>query len=158
MQPITDSLRRYFSWRSPPRKRSAILKTLVFEFLTLPTVESKAWILKCYCRDDWQGGSTVIVRSRKTLKEFRGPGHCEWCHRWTEYRHAAHVRPRQMGGGSRLDVRINLCSLCPACHWENHNLGEPTQNDLKAVVAARECRLQDDIEAEIAALRKRRRQ
>ena len=98
----------------------------------------------------------MIVIDEKLLASFRGPGICEWCKRYAGHRHAAHVRPRQMGGGSRLDVRINLISLCWFCHLAQHEGREPTRADLEAVVAAREQRFQDDIEAECLAIRRKR--
>lgn len=56
--------------------------------------------------------------SEKTLKSFRTPGSCEWCHRFCPDGRDPHHYwlKRGMGGGFRLDVRINLISLCRFCH------------------------------------------
>ena len=58
-----------------------------------------------------------------------------------------------MGGGGRLDVRVNLVALCRACHGLVH-AGHVQRLDLLAVVSAREGVLQSDIEAAIWALRR----
>lgn len=50
-----------------------------------------------------------------------------------------HVFPRGLGDANRLDIRINLVSLCRACHTRAHSgHGEPTRGQLKALVARRE--------------------
>jgi len=96
----------------------------------------------------------MIVRSDKTLSLFRGPGPCAWCGRWHPRRHAAHVLARGAGGGSRLDVPLNLVSLCPDCHQGHHAGRRPLRCDLLALVAAREGLLQGDVEAELFRLRR----
>jgi hypothetical protein len=64
-----------------------------------------------------------------------------------------------MGGGSTLDIRINIASLglgewsgrsmeC-GCHRDHHDGNEPTRDDLLARVANREGALQRDIDAVI---------
>jgi hypothetical protein len=58
-----------------------------------------------------------------------------------------------MGGGGRLDIRINLLALCWQCHNEVH-AGHIQRCDLLAIVAARENCLQADIVSEIARLRR----
>ena len=63
------------------------------------------------------------------LALFRSATRCEWCGRDTpEGADPAHVFARGVGGGSRLDIRINLVSLCRgwhngqwvSCHDANH--------------------------------------
>lgn len=58
------------------------------------------------------------------LQEFSGPGKCEICQKDCRRREPHHVRCRGMGGGSRLDIAINLIAVgghvngfpeCP-CH------------------------------------------
>lgn len=79
------------------------------------------------------------VPCKKVLKRFRGPGPCEWCHRWVQVRHAAHVFGKGQGGGFLMNVPINLASLCFGCHIEGHHAGKrPTRDDLIALVARRE--------------------
>jgi hypothetical protein len=59
------------------------------------------------------------------LNEFRGPGKCELCGARCAAREPHHFLRCGMGGGGRLDVRINLVSLgktfqCP-CHNAIHH-------------------------------------
>ncbi len=100
----------------------------------------------------------MIVIDAKLLQAFRMKERCEYCRKSVFRCEPHHVRTRGHGGGGRLDIAINLVALCPLCHRSHHDGNEPLTCDLKAIVAARESRLQDDIEAEIAALRKMRRQ
>lgn len=97
--------------------------------------------------------------NEKTLDLFRGPGTCEWCLRFCPVREPAHIFARGMGGGGRLDVRINLVALgstklfaCP-CHTNNHSGHEPTQNDLIFIVARRERVNPVDLKDALIALR-----
>ncbi len=98
------------------------------------------------------------IVDEKLLHEFRMKERCEWCGKQVFRCEPHHVYTRGIGGGGRLDVRINLVALCPRDHRSHHDGNEPLTIDLKAIVAARENRLQGDIEAEIAALRRRRKQ
>lgn len=41
-------------------------------------------------------------------------------------------------GAGRLDIEINLFSLCRVCHAENHCGHRPTNKELRAIVARRE--------------------
>lgn len=97
------------------------------------------------------------IIDNKLLSEFRTPGRCEHCKAWCEIREPHHLWGRGMGGGSRLDIRINLISLgqvfqCP-CHRDFHD-GHILKATLLALVAAREGCLQSDIEREIWRLRR----
>lgn len=98
----------------------------------------------------------MIVTDEKLLKTFRMKERCEWCHKSVFRCEPHHVFARGMGGGGRLDVAINLIGLCPDCHRDHHQGRTPQKFDLLAVVAAREGRLQIDIESEIAQLRRKR--
>jgi hypothetical protein len=94
------------------------------------------------------------IVDEKILDEFRGPGKCEWCGyvtRWKRDPH--HLWTRGMGGGGRLDIRINLISLCRLCH-DAVGLGHIARCDLLAVVASRESTTQSQIEEEIWRLRR----
>ena len=96
----------------------------------------------------------MTVDDADLLDEFRRKPRCEWCN--ARSRHGLdphHVFARGMGGGGRLDVRINLVSLCRTCHGEVHG-GRIMRRDLLAIVAAREGMLQDDVEREIYRLRR----
>lgn len=89
------------------------------------------------------------------LQEFRDKQRCEWCGR-VGIVQPHHLWARGMGGGGRLDVRINLIALCANCHSRHHQGGRPLKCDLLADVAAREGMMQDDIEREIYRLRRAR--
>lgn len=56
------------------------------------------------------------IKDEPLLDLFRAAGPCERCQRPQPRREPHHVRAKGMGGGSCLDVRINLIALCTACH------------------------------------------
>lgn len=95
----------------------------------------------------------MIIKNESLLKEFRGPGSCDYCGRYCQSREAAHIFARGMGGGGRLDIRCNLMALGSAfdcgCHNNHHNGHEPTRDDLLAMVAKREKCLQEDVKRAI---------
>ena len=93
------------------------------------------------------------------LAEFRTAGPCQWCGRWCAARDPHHIFKRGMGAGGRLDVRINLIALgakrlfiC-TCHDDADAYRIP-RCSLLAKVAAREQRLQGEIEDELRRLRR----
>lgn len=94
----------------------------------------------------------MIVKNPALLKEFSGPGVCSWCGKSVSSRDPHHVVARGAGGGHRLDISINIVSLCTTfagggnCHHMAHNGREITKSDLLAVIAAREGCLQDEIQ------------
>jgi len=68
----------------------------------------------------------MIVKSKETLDRFRQPGRCENCDIWCALpRVSAHVFGRGHGGGTRLDIALNLVSLGDAfrcrCHQDHHS-------------------------------------
>lgn len=98
----------------------------------------------------------MIIKSRKTLALFRVAGRCDFCGRACKRREAAHVFPKGMGGGSTLDVRINLAGLglgawagaareCD-CHFLTER-GQIEWFSLLVKVANREGAMQRDLEA-----------
>lgn len=87
------------------------------------------------------------------LEEFRQAMVCERCRKAGPVE-AHHLWSRGIGGGGRLDVRLNIAALCRECHQGHHNGQRPLKCDLLALVAAREGCLQGDIEAEIWRLRR----
>lgn len=88
----------------------------------------------------------MIVKNQKLLDEHKQVGRCLWCNRYFSSLDPAHIFARGMGGGGRLDLRINVCSLCRECHTFHHSGHEPTRESLLAMVAKREACLQDDVE------------
>lgn len=90
------------------------------------------------------------IINEKLLRTFAGAGQCAWCGRYVSVRHAHHIHSK---GAGRLDVCVNLVSLCPQDHAGVHN-GDLDRYDLLAVVAVREGLMQDEIEAVIHELRR----
>lgn len=99
------------------------------------------------------------VADRDLLREFREPGRCELCLKWCKKREPHHLWAKGMGGGGRLDVRINLIALGSTlewqceCHTRIHN-GLVPKIVLMVIVATREAILVDDLEAEMYRLRR----
>jgi hypothetical protein len=95
------------------------------------------------------------------LDEFRGPGRCEYCGKMVKNTEPHHLWTRGFGGGSRLDIRINIIALCStfaggdSCHHKAHN-GRIKRQELLAIVAAREGVTPEWIEEEIYRLRRTR--
>lgn len=85
------------------------------------------------------------------LSEFRRAGRCELCG-LPGHTQPHHVFPRGMGGGGRLDVRVNLVALCLVCHNGFHD-GNVPRASLLALVARREKLTVEEVEAEIRRLR-----
>lgn len=79
------------------------------------------------------------IVNKSLLRAFARPGACEHCHRnCPDGRDPAHVEPRRMGGATRVDSRMNLCSLCRACHSASEAGKEPTRAKLWDIVGRRE--------------------
>lgn len=102
----------------------------------------------------------MTIDDPRLLSEFRTPGKCEWCGKWCRVREPAHLWAKGMGGGARLDIRINLIALGSTlafectCHTDHHAGHRPIREDLLAVVANREKTRQDTIEEAIWSLRR----
>ena len=97
----------------------------------------------------------MIIKDELLLAEFRAKSHCELCKRWCPGElDAHHVFARGMGGGKRLDLRINLVSLCRWCHQDYHS-GRISRHELLTLVAHRENRRPGAIATEIYRLRRR---
>lgn len=95
------------------------------------------------------------IEDKGLLREFALKRRCEYCGKTTPgvLADPHHLFARGMGGGGRLDIRINLISLCREDHNAVH-AGHIMRTDLLALVAQREGTSQDEIRAEIARLRK----
>lgn len=93
------------------------------------------------------------IESEKVLARYRGPGCCENCGEWSAARHAAHLYGRGMGSGFRLDIPLNVTSLCWKCHRRQHDGGEPTKEALVKVVAKREGLDPEDLDALLTVLK-----
>lgn len=93
------------------------------------------------------------------LAEFRTAGRCEWCGAWCRVREPSHLWGRGFGGGTRLDVRINLMGKGSTANFEcgchnAYHAGKIGRNELLSVVAAREQCVPDDIEVVIWLLKR----
>lgn len=93
------------------------------------------------------------------LDEFRTVGRCDVCGRSCLFREPHHIWARGMGGGGRLDVRINLLAVGQSrtyqcfCHGLIHN-GAIKRDDLLLIVARREKTTPGAIRDEINRLRR----
>lgn len=81
----------------------------------------------------------MLIENDEVLQAFRTAPKCEFCGK--ENRHSLdphHRRKRGMGGGSRLDIRINVASACRLpCHRDCEN-GTIPESRVLEVIAARE--------------------
>lgn len=92
------------------------------------------------------------VIDEELLRVFRNKLRCEHCGTATMFKlHPHHLWCRGMGGGSRLDVPLNLIALCASCHGMVHD-GHILRCTLIAIVAAREKVFQGDVCEEIYRL------
>lgn len=94
----------------------------------------------------------MIVKNPAILAEFRGPGRCEYC-RQLCHREAHHLFRRGLGGGNRLDVRINLAGLCQTCHWME-TAGHISRAAMLEIVAKREGIEPEELENRIYEMRR----
>lgn len=78
------------------------------------------------------------IADEPLLDRFRQAGRCEWCHTFCKRRDPHHVFARGFGGGLRIDVALNLVSLCPHDHIMHHNGHHPFRANLLEIVAKRE--------------------
>lgn len=64
----------------------------------------------------------MIIKDEDALDQFRGSGICELCGKRCRNTEPHHVVAKGMGGGSRLDIRLNLvrCGSTPNFECECH--------------------------------------
>lgn len=82
------------------------------------------------------------------LDYFRRRPECELCGLVKACHDPHHIKPKGIGGGSRLDVACNLMALCRACHIEVH-AGKISKAQLLEIIAAREGLLAEEVEAAV---------
>lgn len=88
----------------------------------------------------------MLIRNKALLDEMRATTpRCQWCGTKPPT-DMHHLYQRGLGGGSHLDIRINLLALCRVCHGDAH-AGVIDRDSLLAVVAAREGVMRQDIKA-----------
>jgi hypothetical protein len=83
----------------------------------------------------------MIIINEELLAYFRGRELCELCGRQLvpgEFAHPHHVHPRGLGGGSRLDVALNLLSVCWQCHGGGAHDGKKARQQGMEIIAYRE--------------------
>ena len=78
----------------------------------------------------------MIVINEPLLAELGRAVVCGYCRR-AMHCHVHHVWAKGLGGGHRLDVRVNLIPLCVWCHRKHHD-GNLARQDLILMVAQRE--------------------
>jgi hypothetical protein len=97
----------------------------------------------------------MIIKDEKLLASFRRKKNCEWCGRscpdGCDPHHA--IVKRGLGGGSRLDHKLNLVALDRSCHNDVH-AGVLTKYDMAAIIAQREGVTQDFVFSECERLRR----
>jgi len=100
------------------------------------------------------------IIDEELLDEFRGAGHCEVCDKLCLWREAHHIFAKGLGGGGRLDVRVNLISVgktkpfpCCPCHGLIHQ-GKIKRDTLLLIVSEREGVSVSEIEEIIFRLRR----
>lgn len=98
-------------------------------------------------------GVAVKIIDERLLDEFRAEGCCELCRCFAGRREPHHIFAKGMGGGGRLDVRINLLGLCWICHCEVHN-GQISRDACMVVVSNRDGMTCEAIQEEIWRLRR----
>lgn len=87
------------------------------------------------------------------LDRFRFGRKCEWCGKPAYGLDPHHCFGRGMGGGSRIDLALNLIGLCWHCHRIEIPRGRILRCDLLAVIASRDGVQQDLIVAIVRELR-----
>lgn len=93
----------------------------------------------------------MIIKDEPLLDEFRAK-RCEYCGYHAACPH--HLWARGIGGGGRLDIRVNLVALCTVCHTQHHAGNPPYKAVLLNIVAAREGVTVDEIHETVWALRR----
>lgn len=91
----------------------------------------------------------------KLLQTFREKTICEYCGK--TFRGGLdphHLWAKGMGGGGRLDHKLNLIALCRKDHSASHGGGKPTFNELLEIVAKREGVTADYIRTEVFRMRR----
>lgn len=103
----------------------------------------------------------MIIEDEALLDEFRTAGQCELCGKDAPRREPHHAFARGLGGGSRLDVRVNLVAVSAQgtfvchCHRLFHD-GFIPRRCVLAIIALREGMTIDAVEREVYRLRRER--
>lgn len=96
------------------------------------------------------------IENKDLCSSFAVPGSCEYCLRVCRMCHGHHIYPTGAGGGSRLDIRLNLVRLgdpfCCGCHRGFHDRNDPSKEDFLGIVRRREHCQDADVEAVLNSL------
>lgn len=96
----------------------------------------------------------MIIRDEKLLDFFRGAGACELCGKGCMRREPHHVIAKGMGGGRRLDIRINIVAVgsSPGMECQCHNNVDTASEKSRClrIIAERERTTVEAIEAATA--------
>ncbi len=95
------------------------------------------------------------IVSEKTLKEFRSKSFCEWCEKPAGQKkldpHHA-IYKTGMGGGSRMDLSLNLLSCHRLCHHKIEDTGAEANRKCLLIISKREGETPDDVLAVLQLL------
>ena len=100
----------------------------------------------------------MIIPDEKLLTYFRGKRQCELCKRRLapgEPGIPHHVNPRGHGGGSRLDVALNILTSCWQCHGDKAHDGNRAKQEGMEIIAYREGLLPEQVQEAIWRLLRR---
>jgi hypothetical protein len=86
----------------------------------------------------------VIIIDKHLLRVFSMAPRCEYCHQPAKCDPHHAVKCRGHGGGSRLDIKINLAALCRICHTMVGD-GHIKKEVIVEIVARREKRTVEEI-------------
>lgn len=101
----------------------------------------------------------MVIIDEALLARFREAGRCELCGKTCDEREPHHVFGRGFGGGTRLDIALNLLAVGSSkrfecrCHHLAQALSIPRRAQL-CVIALREKTTPEFIENEIHRLRR----
>ena len=80
----------------------------------------------------------AIVRNADLMIQMHeDTGACEFCNRTDQRLEVHHIWAKGIGGGSRMDVPINLIVVCKPCHDLAHK-GDISRRELFGIAAERE--------------------
>ena len=96
----------------------------------------------------------MILEDEPLLENFRNKKKCECCGRKCKSTDAAHIIPRGLGGGGRVDIPGNLVSLRRWCHSHQGLAGGPSLDDLKRIVEKRDGVQWSEVEEAVHAIQR----
>jgi|ERR1700719_671738 len=98
----------------------------------------------------------MVIIDEPLLASMRLAGPCDLCSKWCRSREPAHILSRGMGGGRRIDHRLNLLALGTVFQCDCHNRihrGKIGEAEQWAAVAEREVTTPEAAQFEIRRIR-----